>query len=507
MIENQVENLELINKVWSFVAPESRPEPIARKQSVYQFIRSNIHLFDARQQEPKNGGDGDDWIEKWDRKYSPVHFWVSDTNSSIGILQIQGIIGYSVNACNFSEAYEKCKESNVSTLIIKVNSPGGSSLLADSMTNSIAKLRTKNKIKLIGQCMDYAASAGYQILTPCNKIYASESTCTGSIGSVLYQMDYSKALESAGIKEYVFKSGEYKDEGNPNRPMTSSEKQRAQERVNQASSKFFNFVSKFRKIELSVIQGWGGQVMYPEQALENKLIDGISNFDVTLSKLENKEEVELVEEPESKPLYLFQDNPSNLLVETKETDIHNNLESVSLNIRDQSQSLNANSNMETKELLDKLQSLSAQVSSLTIEKKDLETKIDTLKSEVSNLNRENEAAKAYFTDKTLNAIQKATGKTVDPEKAKDIKSRTLSFVMQEMDLWNSVAESKIQSVSKAQVSENTNGFTSNHQGSLVNETKGKLDEQTVNAYADIFASSVMAKPGVTVDKLKTLINH
>ena len=69
-----------------------------------------------------------------------------------------------------------------------------------------------------------AASGGYYVAAPSDKIFAAAETITGSIGVIADYVNIAGLEEKLGIKHEVIKSGEYKDIGSPNREMTEEER-------------------------------------------------------------------------------------------------------------------------------------------------------------------------------------------------------------------------------------------------------------------------------------------
>lgn len=68
----------------------------------------------------------------------------------------------------------------IKTVVLRINSPGGSALASEEIWRE-ASLIAKKK-KLIVSMGDVAASGGYYIATPASVIFAEPSTITGSIG-------------------------------------------------------------------------------------------------------------------------------------------------------------------------------------------------------------------------------------------------------------------------------------------------------------------------------------
>ena len=65
-----------------------------------------------------------------------------------------------------------------------------------------------------------AASGGYYISTPADKIFAAPDTLTGSLGVIMESLNYSKLAEKLGLKTETIKSGEFKNIMSPTRDMT-----------------------------------------------------------------------------------------------------------------------------------------------------------------------------------------------------------------------------------------------------------------------------------------------
>tara|TARA_R110002050_G_scaffold290260_1_gene443708 strand:- start:33832 stop:35631 length:1800 start_codon:yes stop_codon:yes gene_type:complete len=89
----------------------------------------------------------------------------------------EGVIGSESTA----EAIKKARlDTNVKAIVLRVNSPGGSALASDVMwRETVLAKAVKPFIVSMG---DLAASGGYFISCNADKIYASETTITGSIG-------------------------------------------------------------------------------------------------------------------------------------------------------------------------------------------------------------------------------------------------------------------------------------------------------------------------------------
>ncbi|MFK7922556.1 MAG: signal peptide peptidase SppA [Bacteroidia bacterium] len=114
-------------------------------------------------------------------------------DSKIAIIFAEGTIqtGKSAQGVAGSESIVKAlrkarEDKNVKAVVLRINSPGGMALAADLMAHEVEECA---KVKTVVASMgDYAASGGYYIAAPCDRIFAHENTITGSIGifSVLF---------------------------------------------------------------------------------------------------------------------------------------------------------------------------------------------------------------------------------------------------------------------------------------------------------------------------------
>ena len=107
------------------------------------------------------------------------------SENKIGIIYAEGQISDSDNDQISPQSHSKIirelkEDENIKAVVLRVNSPGGSALASDMIWNELEELK---KIKpLIVSMGDVAASGGYYISCNADKIFASNSTITGSIG-------------------------------------------------------------------------------------------------------------------------------------------------------------------------------------------------------------------------------------------------------------------------------------------------------------------------------------
>ena len=136
-------------------------------------------------------------------------------------------------------------DKNISGIILKINSPGGTVAMSQNIYNKILDIR-KNK-PVITVFEDVGASGAYYIASAADRIIAQEGTLTGSIGVIFSFMDYHNLLANKlNINNVVIKSGKFKDIGSSTREMTSEERELMQNIINDSYNQFLTAIIKGR---------------------------------------------------------------------------------------------------------------------------------------------------------------------------------------------------------------------------------------------------------------------
>jgi protease-4 len=90
------------------------------------------------------------------------------------------------------------EDDDVKVILFRVNSPGGSATASDQMLQAIRKAQKAGK-KVVVSMGNVAASGGYYVSLSADKIFASPSTITGSIGVLSGKIVLGKSYELLGI--------------------------------------------------------------------------------------------------------------------------------------------------------------------------------------------------------------------------------------------------------------------------------------------------------------------
>ena len=202
---------------------------------------------------------------------------VPRSSNLIASLEIKGTISDSKGF--IEELKEYGNRTNVRSVVIRIDSPGGGVAASQEIYEAIKKFRAETEKKVVVSMASTAASGGYYIACAADKIFANPGTITGSIGVIAQWYEYSDLLRWAKMQSIVIKSGDLKDSGSGFRPMTDEEKVYFQSLIDDMHGQFISAVSESRDIsEKEVRQLADGRVYTGREAKENRLVDEIGTF-------------------------------------------------------------------------------------------------------------------------------------------------------------------------------------------------------------------------------------
>ena len=181
----------------------------------------------------------------------------------------------------------KLKNDNSNVAIaMYVNSPGGGVYQADEVYLALKAYKSTGK-KLFVYMGPLAASGGYYISCPADKIYANRNTLTGSIGVIAGQLiDATQLLDEVGIKIEAIHSGRNKLMGNFYEPITREQEEILQSVSDECYEQFVGIVAHERNMSIDEVKKLAdGRIYTAAQATKNKLIDGIRDWDNMIGEL------------------------------------------------------------------------------------------------------------------------------------------------------------------------------------------------------------------------------
>jgi len=211
--------------------------------------------------------------------------------NGVAVMPLEGVISKRMNLFThfsggtstqlFERDFKKAMaDPVVKSVLISIDSPGGSVDGVQELANTIYEARCKDKKKIMAYTDGMMASGAYWIGSAAEKIYISgDTTQVGSIGVVAAHVDISKAEEKMGVKTTEIVAGKYKRVASRYAPLTEEGRATLQEAVDHIYSVFVNNVARNRGVsEEKALSMAEGKVFMGQQAIDVGLADGVKSF-------------------------------------------------------------------------------------------------------------------------------------------------------------------------------------------------------------------------------------
>ena len=195
------------------------------------------------------------------------------------------------------------KNKNIKSVILYVNSGGGSAFASDLIARELELL---NKEKpLIAYMSDVCASGGYYISMPADTLIASSGSIVGSIGVFGLFPEMSGLLnDKLRITTDQIKTNKNIGEIDPFKPLEEDEKKLVQRGINQIYTDFLSIVADGRSMSINQVDNLArGRVYYGDEGKELNLIDIVGEFNDAINlaaDLADIEEYQIIEYPKQK---------------------------------------------------------------------------------------------------------------------------------------------------------------------------------------------------------------
>jgi protease IV len=163
---------------------------------------------------------------------------------------------------------------NVKALIVAIDSPGGSVAGGEGLHDAIARVAGKKPV--VAVMGGLAASAGYMVAVPADRIFARDATLTGSIGVLLETGEVSGLLKMLGVNAEAITSGPLKDQPSFTRPLTQQGRDVLHGLVMDMYEQFVGMVASGRHMDADRVRELAdGRAYTGRQALKLGLVDAI----------------------------------------------------------------------------------------------------------------------------------------------------------------------------------------------------------------------------------------
>lgn len=193
-----------------------------------------------------------------------------------------------------SEALRKARlDERVKAVVLRVNSPGGSALASDVIWRETQLIKEAGKPFVVSMG-DLAASGGYYISAAADKIFANETTITGSIGvfGMLPNME-GMLNDKIGLTFDRVRTNEHGTYMTLTRPLDEVEFAAINESVTEIYDVFLNVVAEGRGMTEEQVDAIAqGRVWTGTDAKEIGLVDELGNLNAAVAAAAEMAEIE-----------------------------------------------------------------------------------------------------------------------------------------------------------------------------------------------------------------------
>ncbi len=195
----------------------------------------------------------------------------------------EGIFGGStVGSTTTVEAIRKAEnDKTVKAIVVRIDSPGGSVLASDLIWAELKRC----KKPVIASMGDVAASGGYYVAMPAQKIYAEPGTLTGSIGVFGMKLVMGGLEDKIGLKTETISRGANAGIFSSTTPFSPSERKAMEAMIAEYYDQFLTKALEGRKkagkdmTREQLEKLAGGHIWTGRQAKANGLIDELGTLD------------------------------------------------------------------------------------------------------------------------------------------------------------------------------------------------------------------------------------
>jgi protease-4 len=180
-------------------------------------------------------------------------------------------------------------DASVKGIILKVNSPGGGVYESAQIHKKLLEIKNEAKIPVYVSMGSMAASGGYYISAPADKIFASPETITGSLGVIMQSLNVTGLAKKYGVTYDTIKSGQYKDIMNPVREMTKEERDILQSMVQNSYNNFVDVIAEGRGLDKTEVRKIAdGRIYDGIQAEKLNLVDKLGYEEDAIKDMRKK---------------------------------------------------------------------------------------------------------------------------------------------------------------------------------------------------------------------------
>ncbi|MBV9969231.1 MAG: signal peptide peptidase SppA, partial [Xanthobacteraceae bacterium] len=188
------------------------------------------------------------------------------------------------NAQTLGRAFRAAaRDKDVRAILLRIDSPGGSATASETIWREVVRARERGKPVIVSMG-DVAASGGYYIAAPADKIVAQPATVTGSIGVVAGKIVVAGLLDKLGVTTDSAQRGANAGMFSSTRDFTPEGKGRLDAFLDHTYAGFKAHVAAGRHLSDEAVEAIAkGRVWSGEEAKAKGLVDALGGYPAALA--------------------------------------------------------------------------------------------------------------------------------------------------------------------------------------------------------------------------------
>jgi len=174
--------------------------------------------------------------------------------NKIAVVKAEGALVEGLDAHILRQIETAAKDDSVKAVVLRIESPGGTIGSSEEIHRELTRMKTgqhprhsgRSGKPIVASMGSIAASGGYYIAMPAQKVLAEKGTLTGSIGVYAALPNVAELANKNGVKLELIKAGGIKGSGSPLHSMSPEERQPWQDMVDQSYDQFLDVVATGR---------------------------------------------------------------------------------------------------------------------------------------------------------------------------------------------------------------------------------------------------------------------
>lgn len=163
-------------------------------------------------------------------------------------------------------------DEHAKAVIVRINSPGGTTTGSEEIYLALRRIADRKPVVAVIGTL--GASGGYIVALGADRIYARETSITGSIGVLFQTAEFTELLKKVGVTTESLKSSPLKGQPTPLEPMSEDVREAMRALLNDSFVWFRDLVAERRDLQgEGLARAADGRVFTGRQAIDIKLVD------------------------------------------------------------------------------------------------------------------------------------------------------------------------------------------------------------------------------------------